>query len=76
MVADPNDELTLNDSSMKTVSFQIDTIAVVTHGLESGGAFPAWVTTMANSLSSDGFQQVIPFNWAAESNIPTSGPHQ
>jgi hypothetical protein len=54
--------------------FQKVVIAAVTHGflIPFSSYPPAWVTQMANSLSAEHFNDVIPFGWG-KSWVPKSG---
>jgi hypothetical protein len=56
-------------------SFRTWIVGAVVHGLElsSFGAFPSWVMAMAATLSADGYDAAIPYNWAALSAVPASG---
>jgi hypothetical protein len=56
-------------------SFEKHSIAVITHGgmqLKSDNRGPFWQKRMAAELLSQGYDTVIPFNWAAASRTPGS----
>src|SRR5262249_55452722 len=61
--------------SDNVASFHTWIVGAVVHGLEfsSFGGFPSWVTAMATSLESIGYDAAIAYNWAALSASTTPG---
>lgn len=80
VVADPAHALTETNTANNTASFQKHVIGIVTHGglqphsWSNTGA--PWAVKMANSLKSDGFDAVIPYNWVAASIHPGEAEKQ
>ncbi len=60
-----------------TASFRTHTIAVITHGGIQDNAWkkngPPWTLQMAKSLRAEGYDQVIAYNWVAQSSTPGAG---
>jgi hypothetical protein len=74
-VANPGGQVPESSQSVNVASFRTWIIGAVVHGLEfaSFGAFPSWVTALASSLESDGYDAAIPYNWAALSASTAPG---
>jgi hypothetical protein len=57
-----------------TTAFRVRTIAVIIHGGVQPKSWklngPPWVQTMAASLRAEGYDQVIAYNWVANSSTP------
>ena len=75
VVADPGGQVPESSQSVNVASFRTWIVAAVVHGLEfsSFGAFPTWVTALASSLKSDGYDAAIPYNWGALSASTAPG---
>ena len=78
VVADPG---SASAGSPGTVaSFRVASIAIVTHGGLEDKAWdkvgPPWEQQMAKSLKAQGFDEVIAFNWVAESSTPGAAVKQ
>ena len=73
VVADPAGSVPEASKANNTASFRIYVVGVVVHGVELGGVFPGWVTTMTSQLKADGYDVAIPFDWAATSDLPIPG---
>jgi hypothetical protein len=62
------------DDVTTDASYQTFIVAAVTHGLvvppSLSNATPAWVSEMASSLQSDGFNKVFAFSWTRTSSLP------
>ena len=74
VVADPDnviDEGAFEDNN--TASFRKLALGVVTHGVQTSGTLPPWVTAMAAALGVKGYDDTIAFDWAAASRIPVPG---
>ena len=69
-VADPSIATATADPSM-TGSFRVYSIAVVTHGGIQNTSWkygPPWELVMAKTLQAQGYDDVIPYNWASVSS--------
>jgi hypothetical protein len=72
VVANPSDPTSATDSS-HVVSFRKYTIGVVTHGALINPSWkhgPPWQLQTATLLKQQGYDAVIPFNWASQSSRP------
>jgi hypothetical protein len=70
VVANPARTIVESNYVNDETSFRKHAIAVVTHGYEPSGTFPHdWIDPMVASLLADGFEQVLPFDWALASTI-------
>jgi hypothetical protein len=72
-VADPGNAVAEASKADDTASFRTWIVGAVTHGLELDGQFPSWVATTASGLKADGYDAVVPFDWARLSASPTPG---
>ncbi|MEW4567004.1 hypothetical protein AB1L88_03970 [Tautonia sp. JC769] len=61
------------DDADNVASFRKWTIGAVTHGFEPSGRMPSWVTSTAATLRQQGYDAVLPFDWARLSNLPRPG---
>jgi hypothetical protein len=75
--ADPNSIVPELSETNNTATFRTRVLGVVTHGFTLLGALsvspPSWITSMANSLKSQGYDRTIAYDWTALSNLPISG---
>lgn len=74
IVADPDnviDEGALEGNNIS--SFRKLALGVVTHGVQTSGTLPAWVTAMTAALEQKGYDETIAYDWAAASRIPLPG---
>jgi hypothetical protein len=67
VVGDPEDAIPDPDRSNNVAAFRKYVIGIVVHGLSTSGTLPTWVNPMAASLQADGYDAVIPLDWAAPS---------
>jgi hypothetical protein len=75
-VADPGNTVAETTKTDNTASFRTWIVGAVTHGLELDGQFPPWVTMTTAGLTADGYDAVVPFDWARLSASPTPGSVQ
>jgi hypothetical protein len=71
VVADPSSPSA--DSPDQTASFRVYTIGIVTHGGIQDPSWkhgPPWVHETAYVMKHEGFDSVITYNWALQSNTP------
>lgn len=61
------------DEADNVASFRKWTVSAVTHGFEPNGRMPSWVHETAATLRQEGYDAVLPFNWARLSNLPRPG---
>jgi hypothetical protein len=80
VVADPANTIAESNKSDDSASFHTDVIGVVTHGGVQPSSWkklgPPWERAMAASLSAEGYDKVIAYNWVADSNRPGSAAKQ
>ncbi len=72
VVADPNSP-SATTNPQQTASFRTYTIGVVTHGGIQDPSWkngPMWELQIAYDMKREGFNAVIPYNWALESSTP------
>jgi hypothetical protein len=72
-VADPGNTVAETTKTDNTASFRTWIVGAVTHGLELDGQFPSWVAMTTSGLTADGYDAVVPFDWAKLSASPTPG---
>jgi hypothetical protein len=74
---DPGKVIPETSATNNTASFRTRFLGVVTHGFNLFGGLsfdsPTWITTMANELKAEGYDDTIAFNWTALSNLPVPG---
>jgi hypothetical protein len=74
VVADPGNVIDEGAfEANNTASFRKLALGVVTHGVQTSGTLPAWVTAMTAALEAKGYDDTIAFDWAAASRIPVPG---
>jgi hypothetical protein len=61
------------DGMTSSASFQTIVVGLVTHGFDSSDTPPDWIYQYASSLTSLGYNEVIPFDWATASHTLQSG---
>ncbi len=76
VVADPKNNIVETTETNNSTAFRIYTIGVISHGgLQPRSWYktgPPWERKMADEMLSEGYDNVIPFNWASISNTPGS----
>jgi hypothetical protein len=76
-VADPSGELDEADTSDNVAGFRKRVIGVVTHGgIQGSSSPPEWASILSESLREVGYDAVMTFTWAGESNTPGAAPKQ
>lgn len=76
-VGDPSGALADTDPSNNVAGFRKRIIGVVTHGGIQGSSYPPdWAGVLSDSLRDLGYDAVITFTWAGESNTPGAAPKQ
>jgi hypothetical protein len=73
IVADPSNSIIETNEGNNTASFRKLALGVVTHGVQTSGTMPSWVTAMTMALELKGYDDTIAFDWAAASRIPLPG---
>ncbi len=64
-------------SGTSSASFRTYVIGVVVHGgIQDGNQIPGWEAKLAKELKAVGYDKVIAFNWAAQSNTPGAAAKQ
>jgi hypothetical protein len=72
VVADPS-SVTATTAPQQTASFRVYTIGIVTHGGIQDPSWkhgPPWELEIAYLMKQEGFDSVIPYNWALQSSTP------
>ncbi len=76
VVADPKNNIVESNEANNIASFRVYTLGVISHGgLQPKSWYktgPPWERKMADEMLADGYDNVIPFNWASISNMPGS----
>ncbi len=78
VVADPGSPTATSDPQ-QAASFRVYTIGVVTHGGIQDPSWkhgPAWELQVAYMMKHEGFDSVIPYNWALQSSTPGAAIQQ
>lgn len=78
VVADPGSP-SATSSPQQSASFRVYTIGVVTHGGIQDPSWkhgPAWELQVAYMMKHEGFDSVIPYNWALQSSTPGAAIRQ
>jgi len=78
VTANASDALASGDTSA-TASFRVYTIGIVTHGGIEDPSWkngPAWQLETAFLMKSEGYDQVLPFNWVRYSSTPGDAINQ
>lgn len=74
VVANPGSAATAADPASHTAAFRKHVVAVITHGGLQPRAWrnagPPWERKMASLLRTEGYDEVIPFNWVGQSSNP------
>jgi hypothetical protein len=72
-VADPANQVSETDKADNVAAYRTWIVGAVTHGFESNGQEPSWVTSTTAALKADGYDAAVAFNWASLSAVPAPG---